>query len=84
MMVPLSRKIPEIISEKHSISADRLDAEVMRGHQTRKQTVNLWQAVTSGSVSYDTLKNYNYLYMRVESQAKQEHYRKTADPGMRI
>lgn len=34
-----------------------------------KATVNLWQAVTSGSVSYDTLKNYNYLYMRVESQA---------------
>lgn len=25
--------------------------------------------MTSGSVSYDTLKNYNYLYMRVESQA---------------
>lgn len=34
-----------------------------------KTTVNLWQAVTSGSVSYDKLKNYNYLYMRVESQA---------------
>ena len=27
MMVPLSRKIPEIISEKHSISADRPGAE---------------------------------------------------------
>lgn len=32
-------------------------------------TLNLWNAVTSGKVSYSKLKDYNYLYMRVESQA---------------
>lgn len=32
-------------------------------------TLNLWTAVTSGKVAYSKLKDYNYLYMRVESQA---------------